>query len=196
MQSSPSPSPSGPNYLRLEPLSFSSLPSHDDESLDQTADRPQLESFLTSVLGQAQTLVCSTIPHRFKADRKLRSSAPSTAKVQLFTSSLPSSSSSSSTTAGAGAGAGATISGDSGTEDYWVCRKSIHADSSTQRGSASWSEFESGLRENHSEHEMEYTPSVASVENLLRWPIVATLDGGWKEIDMHGSFVFRPVPTS
>lgn len=181
-------SPSGPNYLRLEPLSFSSLPSHDDESLDQNAHRPRLESFLISVLSQAQTLVCSTIPHRFKADRKLRSSAPSTAKVQLFTSSLPSSSST------AGAGAGATISGDSGTEDYWVCRKSIHADSSTQRGSASWSEFESGLRENHSEHEMEYTPSVASVENLLHWPIVATLDGGWKEIDMHGSFVLRPVP--
>lgn len=77
-----------------------------------------------------------------------------------------------------------------GVEDYWVCRKSIHTDSSAQRGSASWSEFEKGLRENHSENEMDYTPSVASVEHLVKWPVVESL-GGWRGVDMHGLFLSR-----
>lgn len=37
------------------------------------------------------------------------------------------------------------------------------------RGSASWAEFEAGLREDHAVHEMEYTPSVSGVERLLEW---------------------------
>lgn len=49
-----------------------------------------------------------------------------------------------------------------------MARQSEHVDSAA-KGTASWSEFEAGLREHHAEHEMEYTPSVASVERLLEW---------------------------
>lgn len=154
-------------YLRLKPLPFSSLPSH--PSLPQNTEQ-QLEPFLSTILTEAQTLITSTIPQHFKPNHKLRSSAPSSAKVQLFTSTPNS-------------------SGGGVVEDYWVCRKSIHTDSSTQRGSASWTEFEKGLRENHSENEMDYTPSVASVEHLVKWPVVEDL-GGWRGVDMHGLFFF------
>jgi hypothetical protein len=151
------------SYLRLKPLPFSSLPSH--PSLNQNAEQQELNTFLTTILSEAQTLISTTIPQDFKQDRKLRSSAPSSAKVQLSTSSG---------TAG-------------GVEDYWVCRKSIHTDSSAQKGSASWAEFEKGLRENHSENEMDYTPSVASVETLVKWPVIESLEG-WRGVDVHGSF--------
>lgn len=156
------------SYLRLKPLPFSSLPSH--PTLPQNTEQ-QLEPFLSTILTEAQNLITTTIPQQFKPNPKLRSSAPSNAKVQLFTST--------------------PNSGSSGVEeDYWVCRKSIHADSSSQRGgSASWAEFEKGLRENHSENEMDYTPSVASVQLLVKWPVVEDL-GGWRGVDMHGLFFF------
>lgn len=156
------------SYLRLNPLPFSSLPSHPSLPQPTEAQRQELNPFLTTILTEAQTLITTTIPQSFKADRKLRSSAPSSAKVQLFTSAS---------------------NGGGGLEDYWVCRKSIHTDSSTQRGSASWSEFEKGLRENHSENEMDYTPTVSSVEHLVKWPMVEDLSG-WRGIDMHGLLFF------
>ncbi|PCH05892.1 Hypothetical protein PENO1_010530 [Penicillium occitanis (nom. inval.)] len=161
------------SYLRLKPLPFSSLPSH--PSFPQNTEQ-HLEPFLSTILTEAQTLISTTIPQHFKPNHKLRSSAPSNAKVQLFTST--------------------PNSGSSGVvEDYWVCRKSIHADSSAQRGSASWTEFEKGLRENHSENEMDYTPSVASVEHLVKWPVVEDL-GGWRGVDMHVNMIthtFKPA---
>lgn len=49
-----------------------------------------------------------------------------------------------------------------------MARKSEHVDSAG-RGTASWAEFESGLRVDHATHEMEYTPSVSGVERLLEW---------------------------
>lgn len=53
-------------------------------------------------------------------------------------------------------------------------------------GSASWEEFRRGLRENHSENEMAYTPSVTSVERLLEWPTEGEIEGGWRQVGMHG----------
>lgn len=153
------------SYLRLKPLPFSSLPSHPSLTHGAEPQRQELNTFILAVLTEAQTLITTTIPQTFKPSHKLRSSAPSSTKVQLLTSSS---------------------SGGSGVEDYWVCRKSVHTDSA-RRGSASWAEFESGLRENHSDNEMDYTPSVASVEHLLKWPVVEDLSG-WRGVDVHGLF--------
>ncbi|OOF93680.1 hypothetical protein ASPCADRAFT_7253 [Aspergillus carbonarius ITEM 5010] len=145
------------SYLRLLPHPFSSLPAH--PSLDSSsssssssssfASRPPLRSFLLALLTEAQNLLAS-IPSTFHPNRKPRRASPSTAKVQLSTCSIPHPNSPS-------------------TPDYWVCRQSVHEDAPVA-GSASWKEFRSGLREHHSEHEKEYTPSVTAVERLLEWP--------------------------
>lgn len=55
-----------------------------------------------------------------------------------------------------------------------------------EEGTASIEEFRKGLRENHSENEMKYTPSVTSVEKLLQWPSCEKLEGGWTDVDIHG----------
>ncbi|PWY69591.1 hypothetical protein BO70DRAFT_390154 [Aspergillus heteromorphus CBS 117.55] len=138
-------------YLRLTPHPLSILPDH--PSLDPSPTRPPLNEFLTAILTEAQTFVAS-IPDTFRRDRKLRRSPPATAPVHL------------STRARSG--------------EYWVCRKSVHKDAPVP-GSASWEEFRAGLREHHSEHEMEYTPSVSAVKTLLEWPSAQELE---QELDV------------
>ncbi|PYH96983.1 hypothetical protein BO71DRAFT_396547 [Aspergillus ellipticus CBS 707.79] len=152
-----------PLYLRLNPHPFSSLPDH--PSLEPSPTRPPLHEFVSALLTEAQIFVTS-IPDTFRPDRKPRRSPPATAHVSLSTR---------------------TISASPRSNEFWVCRKSVHEDASVA-GSASWEEFRSGLREHHSEHEMEYTPSVTAVERLLEWPTAREmeLDGGWTGVDMHG----------
>lgn len=104
--------------------------------------------------------MATTIPQTFKTDKKHRSSPPSAAKVQLSTGTIEDS-------------------------EFWVCRRSVHVDAAA-KGTASWDEFEKGLRENHSENEMAYTPSVTAVEHLLDWPIQAEIEGGWRGVHMQG----------
>ncbi|PWY77172.1 hypothetical protein BO94DRAFT_568169 [Aspergillus sclerotioniger CBS 115572] len=122
-----------------------------------------------------QTLLTS-IPSTFHPDRKPRRAFPSTAKVHLSTRSIP-------------------YPDSPGTPDYWVCRQSVHEDAPVA-GSASWEEFRSGLREDHSEHEKEYTPSVTAVERLLDWPSETDVGGGWTRVDVHVNLIthtFHPT---
>ncbi|PYI10537.1 hypothetical protein BO78DRAFT_204026 [Aspergillus sclerotiicarbonarius CBS 121057] len=173
LSSSPQSIMSSGTYLRLLPHSFSSLPAHpslDDSSSpsSSSSSHPALRPFLHALLTEAQTLLTS-IPSTFHPDRKPRRSSPSTAKVHISTRSNP--------------------------PDYWVCRQSVHEDAPVA-GSASWVEFRSGLRDDHSEHEKEYTPSVTAVERLLEWPSEPDVDGGWARVDLHVNMIthtFHPT---
>ena len=160
-----------PSLIHLDSLTFSSLPPH--PALDESPSRPHHTSFLITLLTETTNFLDSTIPS-FPADQKLRPAPPSTADVQLSSSYLPHRSEK---------GKG---------KEYWVCRKSRHANKAIA-GSASYQEFREGLRTNHSEHEMEYTPTVSSVEKVLEWETVGSVEGGWRDVSMHGIFPASPT---
>ena len=201
---SPQLRPSSP-IIRLSPLPFSSLPAH--PSLGTSTPRPHLPDFLHSVLSEAQTTIMPEIfpnggdNNKLTTTTTIRSSPPSTAKVHLSTStrrlrrrpgptSDPSSSGknkgffSSSKRAKEKAVEGKNEKEE---EEFWVCRQSVHEDA-LQAGTACWNEFISGLRRNHAENEMAYTPSVASMVRLLEWPAQQEIEGGWRGVQMEGQY--------
>ncbi|KAL1882661.1 hypothetical protein Plec18167_003083 [Paecilomyces lecythidis] len=199
--------------IRLAPLPLSALPSHpalaerprqngesnnnnsNNQNQNQNGNnngnnnaattRPPLAAFIKQALDEAHTLLSDTIPLTFRVDKKLRSSPPSNAKVQLSSRVIPVSTEISPSVKGEKR----KIKDD---EEYWVCRKSIHVDA-PEEGTASWKEFENGLRFDHSQHEMEYTPSVSSVETLLEWKDVdlgqQESGAGWRGVDMHVNMI-------
>ncbi|KAJ5903826.1 hypothetical protein N7504_006209 [Penicillium tannophilum] len=136
--------------LQLQPHLFTSVPAH--SSLQNNDTRPELQSYIRTALQEALELLHS-VPSSFTADPKLRSSSPSEAKVKLLRNWRKLSE---------------DASKKNNKPEFWVCRQSEHVDAEA-KGTASWSEFETGLRSNHAEHEMDYTPSVTGVERLLEW---------------------------
>ncbi|KAJ5799980.1 uncharacterized protein N7518_002048 [Penicillium psychrosexuale] len=137
--------------IQLEPHLFTSLPRHPD--LQGDANTPDLREFIHAILVEAQPLL-NQFPSTLKPDCKLRSSPPSKAKVKLSR----------------GWRALQSPQEDSKSKkEFWVCRQSDHQDSDRLPGTVSLWEFHDGLRYNHAEHEMEYTPSVTSVKQLLKW---------------------------
>lgn len=142
------------SLIQLQPHPFTSIPIHPSFSTDSS--RPELHQYISTALHEALDLLHS-IPSTFTADPKPRSSSPSQAKVKLLRGwrkpSEPHN---------------RTKSQRQDKSEFWVCRQSEHVNESS-KGTASWREFEAGLRLEHAEHEMEYTPSVSAVERLLEW---------------------------
>ncbi|KAJ5702843.1 hypothetical protein N7488_010391 [Penicillium malachiteum] len=162
--------------IRLQPYHFTSLPAH--PSLPESDSRPQLQPFLQEALRQAIYFLIN-VPSRFKGSKQ-HSSPPSEAKVQL------------------GSWRNNSEAGSSNKipkPEFWVCRRSEHVDANTP-GTASWEEFQAGLRSNHAENEMDYTPTVSSVEKLLEWPRSEILEVEesprvkyiFKDVDVEGMY--------
>lgn len=174
---------SPPSYIRLQPSSFSVLPDH--PSLTQMPTRPPLRDFLHEILTEAQSFV-SAIPTTFHPTHKPRRSPPAAAPVLLSTCSLPK--------ACSGTGpkkAKKQQQQQQRGSEFWICRTSVH-ENAARDGTASSAEFRAGLRENHSAHEMEYTPSVTAVETLLEWPLQSVVEGGWQRVETHGELSRLP----
>ncbi|PYH81388.1 hypothetical protein BO82DRAFT_354622 [Aspergillus uvarum CBS 121591] len=167
---------SPPSYIRLQPFSFSILPDH--PSLTRMPTRPPLRDFLHDILTQAQSFV-SAIPTAFHPTRKPRRSHPAAAPVLLSTYSRPEACSGTSTKKSKQQQQRRRRG-----SEFWICRTSVH-ENAARDGTASSAEFRAGLRENHSAHEMEYTPSVTAVETLLQWPSQSVIEGGWQRVDIH-----------
>lgn len=162
--------------IQLQPHPFTSLPAHPTLSPDPA--RPELKKYTSTALHEATSLLDS-IPTTFTKDPKPRSSPPSETKVNILRRWRNP----------------AAHEGTSAKEksEFWVARQSEHVDSSAAPGTASWSEFEAGLRVDHAEHEMEYTPSVAGVERLLEWrgDEIGEMEVGgvvFRDINVEGEF--------
>ena len=132
----------------------------------QQGQRPSLIPFIQELLDQATVFVDDILPTTFHESGS-KSSSPSSAKVKLLkreitshdlsripwkTSKIP-----------------RAVSKDvQSSAETWVARRSRHANQ-IEEGTASFSEFDHGLRVEHSEHEREYTPDVFDSFKVLDW---------------------------
>lgn len=131
--------------LRLRPLHIAELPAHPTlQSIQSKRSRTvDLKCFVHEVLTEGVDFSDSVIPSNFQKRGSLKSSPPSTAKVQLLSCDL--------------------IQGES-----WFARQSVHENAPLE-GTASWDEFEQGLYDDHSQHEMDYTPDVFDAHKVVDW---------------------------
>lgn len=158
--------------MRIRPLQVTELPAHPDlASLQSSATPPDLHSFVKQVLGEASTFMTAYVPMHFGVKSESKASPPSAAGVQLLSheiaaTQLPEEA----RRAGAGS-------------EAWFARTSIHRNEKS-KGTADWGEFEGGILDNHSQHEMEYTPDVFDAHQVLSWDRELGEVDGWKKVGM------------
>lgn len=162
------------SLIRMRALKPKEMPSHPHLAAQQTADSPPLEAFISEILDEGHDFMTKYLPATFKVKDANKQSPPSKAPVELLSyeisaHDLPEE--------------GRTM----GQPETWFARTSIH-ENAAKPGTASWEEFDHGLRVDHSQHEKEYTPDVLDAHNVLDWSSeLAGCDkkiGEWKEVEM------------
>ncbi|EMD00543.1 hypothetical protein BAUCODRAFT_118302 [Baudoinia panamericana UAMH 10762] len=145
--------------VRLRVLNASELPTHADIAPQQSSGTPpELGSFLLAVLNEAESFMTAYLPARFKTKSTDKQSLPSIAPVELLSHEINA----------ADIPKEVRSAGSGATAESWFARVSIH-ESAAKEGTASWEEFDQGLRADHSKHEMEYTPDVQDAHKVLDW---------------------------
>lgn len=137
--------PAAKRRLRLKALDLSQLPHHPGLAPTQSerATTNDLQTFVHDILTEGVEFSDSVIPSSFHKRGSPKASGISTAKVQLLECTL--------------------VKGET-----WFGRQSLHENAAVE-GSASWDEFEQGLFDNRSVHEMEYTPTVFEAHKVVDW---------------------------
>ncbi|KAI9718809.1 MAG: hypothetical protein M1828_006571 [Chrysothrix sp. TS-e1954] len=134
-----------PTRLRLQILPPTSLPTHPALAPTQTNSPPiDLSTFIRETLRESLHFADTTIPSSFTKKGAPKPSPPSAAKVQFSTYEEPT------------------------TGDFWAARSSVHVDE-VGEGTASYEELQGGLFEEHSVHEMDYTPDVYDARRICDW---------------------------
>lgn len=84
-----------------------------------------------------------------------------------------------------------------GRAEFWCARSSIH-ENAANPGTASWQEFDRGLREDHSQHEKDYTPDVVDAHMVLDWrnelQSFGRAVGDWTDVDMYLMEMVHSLP--
>jgi hypothetical protein len=146
----------------------SELPQHPDLAPAQgEGTLPDTQAFVKDVLEEGHRFITEDLqnPSVFKTVSKDKRSPPSTAPLEVRA---------------------AEIHQASVTEN-WFARISIHEDSS-DKGTATWEEFDNGLRVDHSEHEKDYTPDLVDAHQVLSWREQLATAGGvvgeWQDVTL------------
>lgn len=185
------------NLIRLSALQLHELPHHtkldgsikqssagevynpgtannNNSSVEGTSDavdqdgRPKLTAFIKEVLDQAKAFIDDTLPSTFR-EESLKMSPPATAKVRLLSRDITSAQLDNIPWLRSRIPRQPPVdrlkSGEA-----WFARRSLHANRS-QAGTADFGEFDYGIREDHSEHERQYTPNVFDLFKVLEWDL-------------------------
>ncbi|KAL9100420.1 MAG: hypothetical protein Q9163_004202 [Psora crenata] len=197
------------NLIRLHPLHTSELPEHpaldslinhpqDEQSSNSPLIRPHIRPFIIHVLNEASQFADDTVLNSFKSRGK-KKSPPARHPVELMTktysrreiSEIPWQNQS-------------LPRQWSGIQDkpaeVWVARKSRHPNRS-EEGTATFSEFDEGLRQDHPEHEQDYTPDVYEHYEVLNWSEAiqtevekdGQIQGDYAEVRMGSKCLRHPV---
>lgn len=153
--------------LRMRALDIQKIPAHPDLASQQKS-APDITTFAANALKEASTFITAYLPQHFSIKTESKQSPPSTAPVKVYSHDI--------TTAFLPAEIGA----DSADTESWFARTSTHQNEATS-GTASWEEFDSGLRVNHSQHEKDYTPGVLDAHEIMNWN--TQLESSQREID-------------
>lgn len=152
--------------IRLAPIRFVELPSH--PSFDNANSRPELLPFALTLLDQGHALVQ---PKEFNlrfSHHSEKSSPPSNNEVEILSTSVPGSDLQ-------------QLPWDSPSlprskpsqlsDEHWYARRSYHHNLSVKHnpGTASWQEFIYGLRDQHSKHEFDFTPTIFDARLICEW---------------------------
>lgn len=163
------------NLVRIVPFNLSDLPPHPSISQDPPTDTttpssdPPLLTFVRTILDEASNFLSpSTFTTTFTY-LSTKPSPPSNSQAELYKREIPSSELSSinwSDNQAIPRKNPVQIQ-----EENWFARRSYHDDESskTKEGSASFSEFAFGLKEQHSKHEQDFTPTLYDAHYVLDW---------------------------
>ena len=198
---------SASTLVRLAPLALSEIPPHPDlptrpdKSAANTtgSDRisqPDLLPFLTTFLRDGLSFLSSrSLNSNFK-HHSVKKAPPSTDDVEVLTYSIPASTLQTAPWSSP-AHKDNDTNGSHGSQvvsraqpqplptEHWFARRSVHSNVSSKSpsnpGHASWEEFIYGLRDNHSKHEEDFTPTVYDARHVVDW------SGQLHKLDEEGS---------
>ena len=130
--------------------------------------RPPLSDFLTTILNEAVYFIDKTVPDTFR-QKSTKSSPPATARVEVLTRSITPAEVHNSLREQPTVSRERSIPKTIKSGEAWFARRSRHANHSGHESSASWAEFDSGLRVNHCDKERSYTPDLFDSYKVLDW---------------------------
>ncbi len=165
------------NLVRLTPLLLNELPTH--PSIPETPvkgpgnegaerPRPDLLTFLHAILDEGGAFMSEDTFQSTFTSHSSKSSPPSTSDVQVLKRDIPASEIE-------------KVPWESPpiprrkphtfAAEHWFARRSRHPNISSKEkeGSASWNEFVFGLRDQHSKHEYDFTPTLYDAHHILDW---------------------------
>jgi len=144
--------------VRMQALKATQLPPHPDLAPQQNAGSPpQLQTFLSAALEEAEGFMTGYLPQNFKVKSASKQSPPSSAPVELLSCDI-----------NVDLPKDIRPAGSYGNIETWFARTSVH-ENAAKDGTASWEEFDAGLRADHSQHEMDYTPDVYDAHEALTY---------------------------
>lgn len=164
--------------IRLSPIPFEELPAHPSFPDGSSNTRPDLLRFARALLDQGRSLAQPTQFNATFRPHSRKSSPPSPGAVEIL-----------STTVSAADMGGLPWSSSSDEilrskparieDEHWFARRSYHRAQPSKgddskaaaaaEGTASWQEFVYGLRDQHSEHECQFTPSLYDARLVCDW---------------------------
>lgn len=154
--------------IRMRALPASELPAHPQLASQQSTPVSPTK-FVLDALTEAHEFVTSYWPKHFTLKSKSKQSPPSTALVELFAHNIQAK----------------DLPPKTSNSEAWFARTSIH-ENAAKPGTASWEEFDGGLRADHSKHETDYTPDCIDAHQVLVWDQEQIEDvEGWEKVHIN-----------